>query len=167
MVHFVMISTEHNFTAGSRQYQWLENDLASVDREVTPWIILAGHRPMYCSIDVPSDIQVSLHMQMALEELFHKYKVNLGLYGHFHSYQRTCKVYKQKCDNSEGMVHIVVGTAGASMDGYPSRDVTWSEFHNTHTIGYGRVTVVSDSELHWEYISVDDGSVMDKAIIKR
>ena len=166
MVHFVMMSTEHNFTAGSKQYQWLESDLASVDRTVTPWIILAGHRPMYCSIDFPSDFQVSLYMQEALEELFHKFRVDLGLYGHYHSYERTCSVYKQKC-TVDGMVHIVVGTAGASMDGYPARNVEWSEYCNTHTIGYGRVTVVSDKELHWEYISADDGSVMDESIIKR
>ena len=165
-VHFVIISTEHNFTAGSKQYKWIENDLATVDRSVTPWIILVGHRPMYCSIDFQSDYQVSLHIQKALEELFHKFQVNLGLYGHYHSYERTCKVYKHKC-TKDGMVHIVAGTAGASVDGYPSRNVRWSEYYNTHTIGYGRVTVVGDKELHWEYISADDGSVMDKAKIKR
>lgn len=165
-VHFVMMSTEHNFTAGSRQYQWLESDLASVDKSVTPWIILAGHRPMYCSIDFPSDYQVSLYMQKALEELFHKFRVDLGLYGHYHSYERSCRVYKHKCTN-DGMVHIVVGTAGASMDGYPSRSVGWSEYCNTRTIGYGRVTVVGDKELRWEYVSADDGSVMDKTVIKR
>lgn len=167
MVHFVMMSTEHNFTVGSRQYQWLENDLASVNRNVTPWIILAGHRPMYCSIDVPSDYQVSLYIQQALEELFHKYKVNLGLYGHYHSYERTCQVYKHKCSKDKGMVHIVVGTAGASVDGYPSRSVGWSEYCNTQIIGYGRVTVVNDKELLWEFISADDGNVMDKTTIKR
>ena len=164
-VHFVMMSTEHNFTAGSKQYQWLERDLASVDRNVTPWIILAGHRPMYCSIDFPSDYQVSLYMQQALEELFHKYQVNLGLYGHYHSYERTCKVYKHKC-KEDGMVHMVVGTAGASVDGYPSRRVKWSEYYNTRIIGYGRVTVVNDKQLLWEFISAD-GSVLDKTTIKR
>lgn len=166
MVHFVMISTEHNFIAGSKQYQWLENDLALVDRSITPWIILAGHRPMYCSGNYPSDYQVSLYMQQALEDLFHKYKVNLGLYGHYHSYERTCKVYKQKC-SGDGMVHIVVGTGGVSLDKSPSMDLDWSEYYYTLTNGYGRVTVASDSELIWEYISVDDGSVVDKTVIKR
>lgn len=44
-----MMSTEHDFTPGSRQYTWLENDLKSVDREKTPWLIFSGHRAMYCS----------------------------------------------------------------------------------------------------------------------
>lgn len=29
------------------QYQWLEQDLASVDRSKTPWLITTTHRPIY------------------------------------------------------------------------------------------------------------------------
>ena len=47
LVHFIMMSTESNFTRGSPQYEWLERDLKGLDRRVTPWIIFAGHRPMY------------------------------------------------------------------------------------------------------------------------
>ena len=49
MVHFIMMSTEHDMGKGSKQYTWLENDLKSVDRSKTPWVILGGHRPMYTS----------------------------------------------------------------------------------------------------------------------
>ena len=31
------------------QYQWLANDLASVDRSKTPWVFAMSHRPMYSS----------------------------------------------------------------------------------------------------------------------
>ena len=46
-VHFLIMSTEHDFTIGSVQYQFLENDLRNVNRSTTPWLVLAGHRPMY------------------------------------------------------------------------------------------------------------------------
>lgn len=42
-VHFTVISTEHSLVPGSRQYEWLEDDLAAVDRwasmncEAAPW----------------------------------------------------------------------------------------------------------------------------------
>ena len=41
------MSTEHNFTYGSVQYQYLERDLRTVNRAQTPWVVLIGHRPMY------------------------------------------------------------------------------------------------------------------------
>ena len=49
MVHMIMLSTEHDYRPGSPQYQWLENDLKSVDRSKTPFVMIGGHRPMYCS----------------------------------------------------------------------------------------------------------------------
>ena len=53
MVHMVMLSTEHDYRPGSPQYVWLENDLKSVDRTKTPFIMVGGHRPMYCSEAYP------------------------------------------------------------------------------------------------------------------
>lgn len=32
-----------------QQYQWMAKDLAAVDRTVTPWVVVMGHRPMYSS----------------------------------------------------------------------------------------------------------------------
>ncbi|XP_040364859.1 probable inactive purple acid phosphatase 27 [Rosa chinensis] len=48
-VHITMISTEHDWTKNSEQYQWMKKDMASVDRSKTPWLIFMGHRPMYTS----------------------------------------------------------------------------------------------------------------------
>ena len=46
-IHFVLMSTEHAFDPASPQYTFLEDHLRSVDRSVTPWLVFAGHRPMY------------------------------------------------------------------------------------------------------------------------
>ena len=43
-VRFVMMSTEHDFRQGSKQYYALEQYLQSVDRWTTPWVVFAGHR---------------------------------------------------------------------------------------------------------------------------
>jgi len=45
-VHIVMLSSEHDVEKGSDQLQWLEKDLAGVDRSVTPWLIVTLHRPL-------------------------------------------------------------------------------------------------------------------------
>jgi len=52
-----MMSSEHDYREGSRQYKWLENDLKNVDRKKTPWVVLGGHRPMYTSQEVLSNNQ--------------------------------------------------------------------------------------------------------------
>ena len=56
MVHMIMMSTEHDFTPGSRQYKWLENDLMKVDRKKTPWVMIGGHRAMYSSESIASKL---------------------------------------------------------------------------------------------------------------
>ena len=43
-VHFVIMSTEHDFREGTKQYSALKEYLKSVDRGVTPWLVFAGHR---------------------------------------------------------------------------------------------------------------------------
>ena len=43
-IQVVLMSTEHNFTAGSVQYNWIKDTLSKVDRKQTPWLIFAGHR---------------------------------------------------------------------------------------------------------------------------
>jgi DNA-binding LytR/AlgR family response regulator len=51
IVHFLSMSTEHNFTTGSKQYLFIENDLKSVNKSITPWILFSGHRSMYVDSD--------------------------------------------------------------------------------------------------------------------
>ena len=42
--YFIIMSTEHNFEAGSAQYKAIKKYLKKVDRTVTPWVIIGGHR---------------------------------------------------------------------------------------------------------------------------
>jgi len=43
-----------------------------------------------------------------------KYKVDLALWGHHHSYQRTCKVYQEQCVDG-ATTHIVIGMGGRDL----------------------------------------------------
>jgi hypothetical protein len=48
-VTFVMLNSELPVDPSSPQYAFLEATLSAVDRTVTPWVIVAFHRPMYYS----------------------------------------------------------------------------------------------------------------------
>ena len=59
-VHFVSISTElyfysqyYNNSHIMQQYTWLQQDLAMAQKQraIRPWVVMFGHRPMYCTDD--------------------------------------------------------------------------------------------------------------------
>lgn len=128
LAHFVMINTEtdfHNapteragngeeiagpFAPSGTQLVWLEENLASVDREKTPWIIVAGHRPWYVRRDTCPACKA------AFEPQFIKYDVDLVLHGHQHIYERhgaiANDVVTEIDDNPVGPWYIVNGAAG-------------------------------------------------------
>lgn len=62
---------------------WLEQDLikANSSRKERPWIIVAGHHPMYCVTGY------NQQMADAIEELLYTYEVDLMLTGHVHDYE--------------------------------------------------------------------------------
>ena len=98
-IHVIQMSSEHDFAPGSVQYKWIEEDLASINRKETPWVILTAHRMMvrlsaftwqsFFSHDIRctsqyttkkndlADLTVSRHFRELMEPLLHTYKVNL------------------------------------------------------------------------------------------
>ena len=45
--HIIGLSAYMTSVPGSVQYNWLAADLASVDRSVTPWVMIQMHPPLY------------------------------------------------------------------------------------------------------------------------
>jgi len=160
MVHMIMISTEHNFSPNSTQYNWIEKDLAMVDRKLTPWVFIGGHRAMYASQKIQSDYVVAENMQRLFEDLLYKYKVDIAFWAHYHSYERTCKVYKNKCVQ-DGVIHIVVGSAGMGRDGEGWYPKEWSLFRRS-AYGYNRITAVNATSLYYEWVENTHNTVEDK-----
>lgn len=91
-VHVSVVSSEHDLSPGSRQAQWLEDDLASVDRCATPWLVLAIHRPLLVVLPHKSNRYVGDHLRAFLDPLLRKYRVDAAVSGHVHAYYRSCPV---------------------------------------------------------------------------
>jgi hypothetical protein len=175
-VHFVGFSTELWFLPVNatvdlaRQIAWLENDLTQANtaenRKQRPWVVAFGHRPLYCSVENYPDCQngVALQLEREIEPLFVQNGVDIAVFGHIHSMERSypvsydatvCGDYSNPC----GTVHIVNGAAGQPFLGPPYPLPKWSAFRS-HTHGYARMTASLD-ELQWDFVNKTTGETID------
>ncbi|MBI4702214.1 MAG: metallophosphoesterase [Deltaproteobacteria bacterium] len=100
---------------------FLEKDLAAVDRQKTPWLIAAHHRPMYSCSEHGSN----LDLRSAWQPLYDKFQVDLVFNGHDHNYERSKPirgdgvVAEQGPEGQpvaqSGTVYVVAGAAGAPL----------------------------------------------------
>lgn len=131
--HVAVLSSEHDFTEGSPQHQWLLGDLGSVDRSKTPWLFLALHRPIYVDANdfkYPDGKQTTaIQLQTALEDALSRYEVDVVLAGHHHSYQRTCAVSMGVCRWEVGQDDALERTVGA-----PHRDAATNGGRIVHDV---------------------------------
>ena len=74
-----------------QQYEYLDAQLAAVDRAATPWVVVYGHRSIYCSCDGDCDAAATAVRLgpkgdgvYGMETLFAKHKVDLFINGHEH-----------------------------------------------------------------------------------
>ncbi|KAI4373838.1 hypothetical protein MLD38_011910 [Melastoma candidum] len=120
VVHFLYISTETNFLPGSKQYDFIKNDLETVDRQKTPFVVVQGHRPMYTTSYENRDKPMREKFQGHLEPLFVKNNVTLALWGHVHRYERFCPINNFTCGSTDSNcetweplpIHVVIGMGG-------------------------------------------------------
>lgn len=175
-VHFVVMSTEHKWSEMSEQYKWMNQDLSSVNRSRTPWVIFIGHRPMYSShVGIP--VNVDLTFVASVEPLLLKHQVDLVFFGHVHNYERTCAVYKNRCigkpkkdasgidtyDNSKytAPVHATVGAGGFSLDKFPRIVLNKWSLSRVSEFGYARVHATRGDMLV-QFVSSSTMEVLDQ-----
>ncbi|KAK7387625.1 hypothetical protein VNO78_28548 [Psophocarpus tetragonolobus] len=108
-IHFIMLGSYISYDKSGDQYKWLEGDLASVDRKVTPWLIATWHAPWYSTYK--AHYREAECMRVEMEDLLYKYGVDVVFNGHVHAYERSNRVYNYTLDPC-GPVYITVGDGG-------------------------------------------------------
>nr|QEZ88176.1 purple acid phosphatase 27 [Populus tomentosa] len=170
-VHFTVISTEHDWTENSEQYKWMDQDMSSVDRSKTPWLVFAGHRPMYSSA---GGFSTDDKFRKAVEPLLVQYKVDMVLFGHVHNYERTCSVHESNClampskdrngidtydhSNFSAPMQAVIGMAGFSLDNF-SQPGSWS-LERISEFGYLRGHATME-DINLEFVNSNTRQVED------
>jgi len=157
-IHFISLSSESDYSPKSVQHKWLADDLAAVDRNRTPWIIVGWHRPWYSSSTAHRG--EGKKMMESMEDILYMYKVDLCLVGHVHSYERTYPVYKSK-NTKDGLIHITIGDGG-NREGIPPFEPTqpdWSA-ERIPQYGYAVFRVYNETHLYFA-MHQDDNWVVD------
>ncbi|OTA65191.1 Metallo-dependent phosphatase [Hypoxylon sp. EC38] len=184
MLHFVMFDTETDFddapdgpggSAGlnsgpfgtpNQQQEFLEADLASVDRTVTPWLVVGGHRPWYTTGGGGCT-----SCQAFFEPLLYKYGVDLAILGHVHNSQRFQPVYNNTVDPN-GMndpafpMYIVAGGAG-NIEGLSAvgSNVSSNVFAYADDFSYAKISFLDKSHLQVDFIRSATGEVLDTSVL--
>ena len=180
-VHLISFNTEtyfHSIPNIGRQFLWLVDDLhlASKNRHKTPWIVVMGHKPLYCSQTFPQDCnKPDGKLRQGLEELFYTFGVDLVLFGHCHSYERSWPMYKGEVlardyNNPKGPVYITSGTTGNQyVTDTISNKKKWSAFlmSETQKEGFGRLEMLNDTHLSWKYFLTSNHKVIDSIVIEK
>ena len=179
--HFLVYSTEQIFDDVAEDQaimmEFLESDLASYDRKEYPWLIVLGHRPLYCSPDVNNTraielgfdrngdcIEAAEAMRNAFEDLWYDNKVDLVISAHVHAYERLGPVYQNEsmacqiesenvCINSPTPIYPVTGVPGndESYDPVSTIPLPFSKAQDG-SLGFSRLTVFNETHLLWEQV---------------
>jgi hypothetical protein len=125
-VHFISLSTEHPFEEGSKQYEFIKNDLEKASKtQDIDWIIVHNHKPLYST---RNDMEIAEELRNTYHPLFEKYNVDLVISSHNQYYERTYPLlYNSESDedpiitshnsesnfyNIDGIIFLTVGTGG-------------------------------------------------------
>ena len=190
---FVAISTEYYFTSESdtaRQFKWLQSDLqnANQNRHKTPWIVVYGHRPPYCSNFSQDDcaredsiirlgiLQADHTRKYGLEKFLHDTKVDLAVFGHEHSYERFHPHYAgdSNLPDSKGVYHdpsspvvVITGAAGGKEEHDAIGNGIENSAFRSAEYGFGILRVEGDTHLYFEQRGAESNRAVDSFTIKK
>ncbi|GAB2272196.1 Purple acid phosphatase 22 [Dionaea muscipula] len=148
--HVIMLGSYTDYKEGSKQYTWLQADLAKINRRKTPWIFVLLHTPWYNSNEAHKG--EGEEMRKAMEELLYNARVDVVFVGHVHAYERFTRVYNNTVDSC-GPIYITIGDGG-NREGLAMRfeDPAPSiSIFREPSFGHGRLNVLNHTTAHWSW----------------
>ena len=172
--HILHISSYHDTQVTSEQYEWILQDLKTVDRAKTPWLLVNMHAPWYNSNVAHQEEIESLGPKHDLEHLLFRFGVNIVFAGHVHAYERNHPTYKDH-RHPRGPTYINIGDGGnregiydrwlPGPDGEPTPE--WSAFR-AGSYGHGLIQFFNATHAEWTWHRNQDPhwEVKDSTVIE-
>lgn len=186
-LHVAMINTETDFPSApdgpgtnlnggpigamGQQLEWLDADLSSVDRTVTPWVVVAGHRPWYSTGGSKQNCEPC---RKAFEPTLYKYGVDVAVFGHVHNSQATAGgVYNNTADpaglnNPKAPMYVVSGGTG-NIEGLTrvGEKQSYNAFAYDTSFSYASFTFKSAKELIINFYRSDSGEKLHTSTLRK
>jgi hypothetical protein len=177
-VHFVVISTELTFTAGSEQYNFVNNDLSTAADPNVDWIVVYYHKLAYTSPSVHSG---SATLRDTYHPLFDRYGVDLVLQGHNHNYERSYPIsYNSNSPSSpiitdtntnnyndpQGQIYATAGTGGISRYSF-SEKYPYMVYQQSSYFGFLNIDIIEGGTKLAATFYSNDGIVRDQFSIAK
>ncbi|CAN6371811.1 unnamed protein product [Urochloa humidicola] len=152
--HVVMLDSYAESGEGSEQHEWLQRDLAAVDRRRTPWLVVLMHVPWYNTNYAHQGEGESMRRDM--ERLLYEARVDVVFASHVHTYERFTRIYDKEA-NSQGPVYITVGDAGNSRSHkfFSDHELAHLSVGREASFGHGR-RIVDERRAVWTWHRNDD-----------
>lgn len=150
----IMLNPFSSMEPHSTQYKWLCEELQTIDRTRTPWVIVTIHTPLYTTFEKKhlDDLQMAVARQN-LEPLFVAYSVNVVFSGHVHAYLRTSGVAYGE-PNVKGPIYIIAGATGHHAAGSFSwtGPEAWVQVRDATYFGHGMLRIQNATHAVWSWV---------------
>jgi Calcineurin-like phosphoesterase len=179
-VHFISMSTEHPYEKGSKQYEFIKNDLEKTSNNPEiDWIVVHQHKPLYST---KQDKQEAEQLRDIYEQLFQKSDVDLVISSHNQYYERTYPIlYNEDYEKStnkkaqpqpiitdhsqseypptDGIVFLTVGTAGDELD--PVKEIHDFYVVQASKFGFLNIEIENKGKTLVGTFHSNDGDIID------
>jgi predicted MPP superfamily phosphohydrolase len=185
-VHFISMSTEHPFEEGSKQYEFIKNDLEKTSKKNSniDWIIVHQHKPLYST---NQDKKEAEQLRDTYQKLFQQYDIDLEISSHIQYYERTYPIlYNEEyekntnkkaepqpiitnnsqsnyLDKDNGIIFLTVGTAGDELD--PVKEKHKHYVTQESKFGFLEVEIENDGKTLVGQFHANDGNIIDQFIL--
>jgi len=151
--HHIVLNSYSSMEKNSTQYKWFVEELDSVDRDVTPWLFVMYHVPIYNTFNPHQRDPQRFAAIDNIEPLLIDYKVNMVFNGHVHAYLRTKNVAYSEVKKN-GPIHIVVGAGGraAKAEYLNEEPEEWVGVRDASWYGYGILEICNRTHIRWDWV---------------
>ena len=178
-VRFVCIHTEVFINEGQKLQEMMEFLVKVLNRCISdykkyPWLVVYGHRPVYCQSKTKSKSCDAIEMKEGIEEILNFHLVDLYINSHVHNYQRTFPTSKGKVAEASPQedirnflepgktIFVTNGAAGANSENTVVDDGPYEKWmaYMDHELSFG-VLKANQSHLQYRQIRSSDRKVID------